>query len=89
MSGVDKTGGPAFSGNQASVMIPENLIEQARLIQTPMSGMSMRDWFAGLALQGIIADGSRPLEPYYMGVKEMTVGEYAYAVADLMLKARE
>jgi len=46
-------------------------------------GMSLRDWFAGLAMQGECAASthSRP------DVKEMA--KFAYRVADAMLAARE
>jgi hypothetical protein len=58
------------------------------------SGMSLRDWFAGQALAGIMAS---PLE-YVRGAKEtgrghLSMGEVfvqqAYAAADKMLAARE
>jgi len=46
------------------------------------SGMSLRDWFAGMALQGILA-----CEPDWEG--EVTMEEWAYERADRMLAARE
>ena len=45
-------------------------------------GMSLRDWFAGMALQGILA-----FEPDWVG--EVTMEEWAYERADCMLAARE
>jgi hypothetical protein len=50
-------------------------------------GMDLRDWFAGLAMQGLIAsprgtpDGSNATTEYY--------AKCAYLMADAMLKARE
>ncbi len=44
-------------------------------------GMSLRDWYAGMALQGLIAHG--------IGDKtDQIVAEVSYMVADAMLKAR-
>ena len=54
-------------------------------------GMSMRDWFAGMALQGIVlrprplvrkSDGSEINSP-------LMVAEYCYTQADAMLTARQ
>ena len=45
-------------------------------------GMTLRDWFAGQALAGLIADPSRD------GSADDRA-RYAYAYADAMLKARE
>ena len=45
-------------------------------------GMTLRDWFAGQALAGLIADQSRD------GSADDRA-RYAYAYADAMLKARE
>ena len=46
-------------------------------------GMSLRDWFAGMAMQGLVAsndDGA--------GDRIDDVPRYAYSIADAMLKAR-
>jgi hypothetical protein len=45
-------------------------------------GMTLRDWFAGQALAGLIADQSRD------GSADDRA-RYAYAYADAMLRARE
>ena len=49
------------------------------------SGMSLRDWFAGMALQGLLAC------PYDAPWKEdsQKVSTSAYEMADAMLKQRE
>jgi hypothetical protein len=66
---VKKTGGPAF---------PQH-IDGAGFDLDP--GMTLRDWFAGMALQGLLASGKcRSPEDAYEG---------AYKYADEMLKARE
>ena len=68
---TDKTGGPAFpDGSKNQWGFPEN------------SGMTLRDYFAAKAMQGIVADPN-----LCMGVDK--VAEWAYTQADAMLKARE
>ena len=49
------------------------------------SGMSLRDYFAAKAMQGIMSrvDGCHPAD-----TKE-DIGKWSYRVADAMLKARE
>ena len=49
---------------------------------TPMNGVTLRDWFAGMALQGIIIT-------QVAGWDRSDEAEYAYACADAMLKARQ
>ena len=48
----------------------------------PQDGMSLRDWFAGQALAGIMAGGSDTSNAVEWAPEE------AYAVADAMLAAR-
>jgi hypothetical protein len=48
-------------------------------------GMTLRDWFAGQALAGRLANGSDRLST---GSQRQSVAEEAYAYADFMLKAR-
>lgn len=52
-------------------------------------GMSLRDWFAGMALQGLM---SRPFSEYPAIPGDVSYTEHfaytAYAYADVMLKAR-
>jgi len=46
-------------------------------------GMELRDWFAGMAMQGMLSENS--------GVRYPTneLVEFAYQVADVMMKQRE
>jgi hypothetical protein len=44
-------------------------------------GMSLRDWFAGMALQGMMVGAMHEME-------HRSYAEQAYAYADAMLKAR-
>jgi hypothetical protein len=68
-------GGPAF---------PCEGGEQSGLYADP--GMSLRDWFAGMALQGHLANPTTTNNPGY--TRESLVGE-CYHMADAMLKARD
>ena len=47
------------------------------------AGMSLRDYFAAKAMQGILANPESVIQTYESGAKE------AYEMADAMLKARE
>lgn len=49
----------------------------------PEAGMTLRDYFAGLAMQGFVANKDRP----YMYHPDDDA-EYAYQIADAMLKER-
>jgi hypothetical protein len=69
-----QTGGPAFP------LMYDVPSENLRHIHV---GMTLRDYFAGLAMQGMYAGfGGNPPEP------EQVVKD-AYYIADAMLKARE
>jgi hypothetical protein len=72
----NNTGGPAFpspgvvlhSGNQ----------------QGAYEGMTLRDYFAAKAMQGILASGNLPKSVQYDELASV-----AYKMADAMLKARQ
>jgi hypothetical protein len=48
-------------------------------MHSPQEGMTLRDYFAAKAMQGIL----------FEGLNEAETAENAYAIADEMLKARE
>lgn len=50
----------------------------------PIGGMSLRDWYAGMALQGLLA---RP-DHYEWELIDVAASD-SYRYADAMLKARE
>lgn len=52
------------------------------------SGMSLRDWFAGMALDGLLSDPRR-IEIEHGDSAAGEICEWAYKFADLMLEARE
>jgi hypothetical protein len=65
------TGGPAFPVNSDNYASPES------------TGMTLRDYFAAKALQGMVASMG------WQGGTCKTVASVAYQMADAMLKARE
>jgi hypothetical protein len=66
-------GGPAFPVSNLSEVAPQ--------------GMSLRDWFAKGAMQGMLG-GRMKLDLYCTkGIREVV--HYAYLIADEMLKERE
>ena len=70
---TDKTGGPAFPGLHPS---------QECRFNDP--GMTLRDYFAATAIQGICASKQNKL---FQDMETLARG--AYVIADAMLKARE
>ncbi len=76
-------GGPAFPCEYEDVKSPY----PRTIVQT---GLSVRDWFAGMALQGMISDtiatiGGEPITPEN-AVELISARSYEYA--DAMLKER-
>jgi hypothetical protein len=66
------TGGPAFPGLHPS--------SECRYKE---DGMTLRDYFAAKAMQGFMANKSNP-----MHYQPETDAQWAYMIADAMLKAR-
>ena len=71
-------GGPAFPD-------PWGANELSRDAST---GMTLRDWFAGMALQGLLA-GRKTVATDYANNYAKAILEDSYKYADAMLKARE
>ena len=79
---MNNTGGPAFPG-----------LHPSKECHFQDSGMSLRDYFAAKAMQGIYAcpdhvtepDGSDGPDP----LTDSDIARLAYAMADAMLRARE
>ena len=72
-------GGPAFPGDMPTVQLDGNKLPFA-------SGMSLRDWFAGQALSGLLqvcVNDTLDGRPYFNHV-----AKHAYAMADEMLARR-
>ena len=73
------TGGPAFPCQQLYEPIHG-------WNQTFECGMTLRDWFAGMALQGILA--SKEMVSFFANA-QVKVSEMSYKFADAMLEAIE
>ena len=75
---TDKTGGPAFpkTGNY-------NTDTSTDYDSYDQDGMTLRDYFAGKALTGMLGTG-----PFRDGVTYAQISESAYLYADAMLAAR-
>jgi hypothetical protein len=69
------TGGPAFPHEYF-----DKQLNQGRV----MHGMTLRDYFAAKAMQGFMANKSNPM--HYQPEED---AQWAYTIADAMLKARE
>ena len=68
-----ETGGPAFPA-------------QVKFFDEPTTGMTLRDYFAAKAMQGMLsANGD---SNGYLEYEEETVAANAYKLADAMLRAR-
>ena len=77
MSEKINDGGPAFSQAADATGYPAH------------TGMSLRDWFAGQALSGILAGGFADTIPHDDVNGGRDVAFFAYQYADAMLKVRE
>jgi hypothetical protein len=69
------TGGPAFPVEYYDAQLDKRRV---------MQGMTLRDYFAAKAMQGFMANKSNPM--HYQPEED---GQWAYMIADAMLKARE
>ena len=68
------TGGPAFPTKNYAAIQP--------LAEGYSEGMTLRDWFAGMAMQGLLACPVQPQSGPDMYARD------AYTLADAMLKER-
>lgn len=50
--------------------------------------ISLRDWFAGQALAGLMANGNIPFAPDYAECEPEQIATAAFDIADAMLAAR-
>lgn len=76
-------GGPAFP--------PTAFLNAKDQIAHGYDGMSLRDWFAGQALAGMLAMPEHDNGNFHNNCGEMFIGpaRYAYRMADAMLTARK
>lgn len=82
-------GGPAFP--QVPVKDVHDNIVTVGAYMAGESGMSLRDWFVGQALVGILSNHDLVTDIDVRSPKSTrdAVADYAVAVADSVLKARE
>ena len=82
MSKQINDGGPAFPISPTSVTMEPNPNGVGMLAthHGMKSGVTIRDYFAAAALQGLMASQCEADDPYPI---------YAYKIADAMIKARE
>lgn len=52
-------------------------------------GMTLRDWFAGQALAGLMANANMPFAADYAEVEPSQIASAAFEIADAMLAARK
>lgn len=89
----DKTGGPAFPGKEFKTEKINDGIEGHPIYRTVKfmaytPGMTLRDWFAGMALQGMMSNGFMP-RAAKNELDEWNWAQASYRLADAMLKERE
>ena len=79
----NNTGGPAFP-------VPMGWDSHGNWVHDGQdSGMTLRDWFAGMAMQGLLAGMLADGAYFERGTDDVTVAKLAYIQADTMLKERE
>ena len=77
-----------MSNNQPAFPLPDIQAAEPGTVQEMRAmarGMTLRDYFAAKAMQGLIAQSAGTA----LGSSVEIAAEYAYAAADAMLKARE
>lgn len=81
-------GGPAFPTH----IYDPNVEPDPRFSVASVRGMSLRDWFAGMAMQRMVSfagDAMVNADPEGMTGIEVSLARIAYRMADAMLKERE
>jgi hypothetical protein len=73
-------GGPAFPTQATATTTRTDTAQPVQTHYGSTPGMTLRDYFAAAALQGMMASQVDVAVPYPL---------YSYAIADAMLKARE
>jgi hypothetical protein len=74
---------PAFPGKQKALLIKSEHSDIAKEYEIDQNGMTLRDYFAAKAMQGLLAADTQ------FTMYSAQIAEIAYKQADAMLKARE
>jgi hypothetical protein len=74
---------PAFPGKQKALLIKSEHSDIAKEYEIDQNGMTLRDYFAAKAMQGMLASGNLPKT-----MPDADLAECVYNLADAMLKAR-
>ena len=82
-----ETGGPAFPSKQKALLIEKEHAHIAKEIEIDQNGMTLRDYFAAKAMEGIFASNTE--HDHEDAHIFDAVAEAAYKQADAMLKARQ
>ena len=83
MSREIKTGGPAFPSGEQYRNGAGDLCGKSSLYE----GMTLRDYFAAKAMQGILAHLENHMERF-LDLHDEDIAKFAYRQADAMLEAR-
>lgn len=73
---------------RAAFPVAAAVTTDGEIVANAAPGMSLRDWFAGQALAGMLANGQGPDLPWLHG-SLLAVGEHAYVLADAMIAAHK
>lgn len=76
---------PAFPHTRVFSDTPNDLMHQ----NLPMSGMTLRDYFAAKAMQGAFSNETVMKVAAQQGGMAAFIADFAYDMADAMLKQRE
>lgn len=86
MSDIDN-GGPAFPHDHPTILVPSDMPQEwkdkMRQIAGQVEGLSKREWFAGMAMQGMLANFYREGFP---DNKAFHYAQSAFHIADAMLE---
>lgn len=88
---TQKEGGPAFPEGESWIVTRSGLKDELCSRSPLRPGMSLRDWFAGQALIGLLAAEAHPQSPGVLPLSLEQAGTYtqaAYRLADAMLAER-
>ena len=84
---IKDTGGPAFPGKQKALLIKRQHADIVNEYDIEKNGMTLRDYFAAKAMQGLMASSAEHNHADELIFKAVAMA--AYKQADAMLEARK